>query len=475
MDMYGRNQATNGSQSGQAPEWSSGGNETGLEESMWRLGLSNSETYPERPGVPDCAYYMRTGICGYGSRCRYNHPRDRAMVEAAVRATGDYPERVGEPPCQFYLKTGTCKFGASCKFHHPKNAGGSMSQVPLNIHGYPLREGEKECSHYLKTGQCKFGVTCKFHHPQPAGTTAPASAPQFYPSVHSPIPDQYGGPSSSLRVARPPLLPGSYMQGAYGPMLLTPGVVPIPGWSPYSAPMSPVLSPGAQHAVGATSLYGVTQLSSSTPSVAGVYQSLSSSTAPSAAGNQKEQIFPERPGEPECQYYLRTGDCKFGLSCKFHHPRDRVPPRANCILSPIGLPLRPGVQPCTFYLQNGFCRFGSTCKFDHPMGTLSYNPSASSLVDAPVAPSYPIGSLLGALAPSSSELRPELISGSQKDAYLTGLSSSRSTSSISAGLIFSQSGSLPFPDMQLPSQTTALPLSSGSRITRQGREIRRSF
>lgn len=46
---------------------------------MWRLGLG-SDSYPERPGAPDCAYYMRTGVCGYGNRCRYNHPRDRASV-----------------------------------------------------------------------------------------------------------------------------------------------------------------------------------------------------------------------------------------------------------------------------------------------------------------------------------------------------------------------------------------------------------
>ncbi|CAN6561436.1 unnamed protein product [Malus baccata var. baccata] len=59
-----------------------------------------SESYPERPGVPNCSYYMRTGFCGYGGRCRYNHPRDRAAVVAAVRATGDYPERVGEHICQ---------------------------------------------------------------------------------------------------------------------------------------------------------------------------------------------------------------------------------------------------------------------------------------------------------------------------------------------------------------------------------------
>lgn len=48
-------------------------------DSMWQLGLG-SESYPERPGVPNCVYYMRTGFCGYGSRCRYNHPRDRAAV-----------------------------------------------------------------------------------------------------------------------------------------------------------------------------------------------------------------------------------------------------------------------------------------------------------------------------------------------------------------------------------------------------------
>ncbi|KAJ9171862.1 hypothetical protein P3X46_015169 [Hevea brasiliensis] len=462
MELYGRNQAMNGSQSGQQLEWSPAGGETGLEESMWRLGLASSESYPERPGAPDCVYYMRTGFCGYGSRCRYNHPRSRAGVEAAVRATGEYPERVGEPPCQFYLKTGTCKFGASCKFHHPKHGGGSLSHVPLNTHGYPLRPGEKECSYYLKTGQCKFGLTCKFHHPQPAGTSMPESAPQFYQPVQSPsitIPDQYGGASTSLRV-RPPILPGSYVQGAYGPVLFPPGVVPFPGWSPYSAPVSPVPSPGAQPAVGATSLYGITQLSSSAPA-AGPYPS-PSSAAGLSIGIQKEQPFPERPGEPECQYYLRTGDCKFGSSCRYHHPRDRVMPRTNCVLSPLGLPLRPGVQPCTFYLRNGNCKFGATCKFDHPMGSMRYSPSASSLIDMPVAP-YPVGSLLATLAPSSSssELLPELIGVTKKDPYLSRIPSSGNTSSSSVGLIFSQTGSVSLSELQHSS-------------TRQVGEVRRS-
>ncbi|KAG4186922.1 hypothetical protein ERO13_A08G073500v2 [Gossypium hirsutum] len=332
MELYGQNPARNGSFSGHQLEWIPAGPETGgLEESMWQLSLRGTESYPERPGVPDCVYYMRTGFCGYGNRCRYNHPRNRAAVEAAVRATGEYPERPGEPACQ--------------------------------------------------------------------------------------------------------------------------------------APVSPALSPGAQPAVGATSLYGLTQLSSSAPSLAGPYSSLPSSTGPSSS-NQKEQTFPERPGEPECQYYLRTGNCKFGSSCRYHHPRDKVVQQTNCILSPMGLPLRPGVQPCAFYLQNGNCKFGSTCKFDHPIGTMRYSPSASSLIDIPVAP-YPFGSLLATLAPSSSssELRPEMISRS-KDSYLSRISSSASTASSSVGLIFSQTGSVHFSDLQLSSQSL-----SSSRSTIQGAEV----
>lgn len=30
--------------------------------------------YPVRPGAEDCAFYMRTGSCKYGSTCKFNHP-----------------------------------------------------------------------------------------------------------------------------------------------------------------------------------------------------------------------------------------------------------------------------------------------------------------------------------------------------------------------------------------------------------------
>ncbi|KAG8389440.1 hypothetical protein BUALT_Bualt02G0229700 [Buddleja alternifolia] len=340
-------------------------------ESMRRLNLWDREVYPERPGLPDCAYYMRTGSCGYGAKCRYNHPRDRGSSLAG----GEYPERLGEPACQYYLRTGTCKFGASCKFNHPKNAGGSLTSAPLNIYGYPLRTGEKECSYYLKTGQCKFGLTCKFDHPQPAGTSVPASARPFYPtmqSLSSPSHEQYDSTPTSYRVVRPPLLPGSYVSGAYGPMLLHPGMVPVTNWSPYSGPVSPAPSPGAQPSSGATSVYGPPQLGSSVPAFTGAYSQLPSSAGPPSSIT-KEQKFPERAGQPDCKYYMRTGDCKYGSLCRYNHPPDWIVSASNCALSPLGLPLRPGVQACSFYLQNGQCKFGRTCKFDHPLETVKYS------------------------------------------------------------------------------------------------------
>ncbi|XP_038704633.1 zinc finger CCCH domain-containing protein 34-like isoform X2 [Tripterygium wilfordii] len=457
-------------------KWSGPGAETGLEEPMWRLGLGSGGGgvggqfgYPERPDEADCIYYLRTGFCGYGCRCRFNHPRDRGAILGAARAgREEYPERMGQPVCQYYMRTGTCKFGPSCKYHHPRQGAGAVSPVSLNYYGYPLRLGEKDCPYYVKTGQCKFGATCKFHHPQahiqfPA-PAVPAQvspvptpvAPATYHSVQSP-----SVPSSQqyrVVVARPPLLSCSYVQGPYGPVLLSPGMVPILGWSPYPGPVSPVAIPSTQPMVGSGSVYGVSQLSPSAPAYTGPYQTLPSSVGPSSS-SQKERPFPERPGQPECQYFMKTGDCKFGSSCRYHHPSELAAQGALVVLSATGLPLRPGAPPCAHYTQRGECKFGPACKFDHPRGTLSYSPSLSSLAEIPVAP-YPVGSSAGTLAPSSSssELRPELMSGSGKNSSSTRISSSLSTSSGSVGSVFSASS------MQQSSQSSGHAAGGSSSI-----------
>lgn len=53
--------------------------------------------------------------------------------------------------------------------------------------------------------------------------------------------------------------------------------------------------------------------------------------------------YPERPGEPDCSFFLKTGDCKFKFNCKFNHPKNRnIRAKANSFtLNDEGLPLRP--------------------------------------------------------------------------------------------------------------------------------------
>ncbi|KAG0483461.1 hypothetical protein HPP92_011545 [Vanilla planifolia] len=461
MEPYGRSSVGGGGRSDPS---------AGLEESMWRLELGGGSgsggggfPYPERPGEQDCAYYMRTGTCGYGERCRYNHPLDRGctfeqVVESARLGSGEYPERIGQPVCEYYMKTGTCKFGSSCKYHHPRHGGVSVRPVSLNYSGYPLRPGEKECSYYMKTGHCKFGSTCKFHHPQHTSASAPSPAPVFYPTVPPPSiasPQQFSqvggwqvGRSSSA-------LPGTYMPSSYGHVVLS------PGFFQFLVPLSPAASPGAQQAAQVGSLYGSpNQLSPSAPAYAGQYSFVTSSVGPSAV-SQKGQNLPQRPGQPECRFYMRTGDCKFGSTCKYHHPLDWSIPSTNCVLSPLGLPLRPGAQHCAYYVQHGVCKFGPTCKFDHPIGTLGYSP-ASSLVDMPVA-HYPVGLSLPTLATSSlTDFRPRFLSTS--DPFFS-QTSAEETHSGSVSPLLSKDRFLPHSIIQSSQMSAAASSSKGAHHT----------
>ena len=61
----------------------------GGEEGELGAGEEADARLPERPGEADCGYYLRTGACGFGERCRYNHPRDRGGTE--VSAAGRQP------------------------------------------------------------------------------------------------------------------------------------------------------------------------------------------------------------------------------------------------------------------------------------------------------------------------------------------------------------------------------------------------
>ncbi|KAK7256979.1 hypothetical protein RIF29_30625 [Crotalaria pallida] len=282
--------------------------------------IVTSETLPERPGEPDCPFFVKTQRCKFGSRCKFNHPK---ISSENVDVSG-LPERPSEPPCAFYVRTGKCKFGASCKFHHPKDIqiqlsdelvrtaeqtqtsfmmeGATADPVLQNSKGLPVRLGEVDCPFYMKTGSCKFGATCRYNHPERTAINPPIAA--LGASVLA---------SSAANLNIGAINPAASVYQAFDPRL--------------SNPMSQV--------------------------------------------GMAETIFPQRPGQIECDFYMKTGVCRFGERCKFHHPIDRSAPslskQAQTVkLTRAGLPRREGAAICPYYLKTGTCKFGATCKFDHP-------------------------------------------------------------------------------------------------------------
>ena len=73
------------------------------------------------------------------------------------------------------------------------------------------------------------------------------------------------------------------------------------------------------------------------------------------------EAFPQRPGQMLCDFYVRTGFCKFRQACKFDHPIEFA-----VKVNSLGLPLRTHELACPFYAKNGSCKFGPSCKFHHP-------------------------------------------------------------------------------------------------------------
>ncbi|XP_039021930.1 zinc finger CCCH domain-containing protein 3-like isoform X2 [Hibiscus syriacus] len=309
------------------------------------VGFSKSAPYPDRPGELDCSYYLRTGSCGYGSNCRFNHPAYDT---------------------QYFLKTGACKYGSTCKYHHPKDRNGA-GPVTFNILGLPMRQDEKSCPYFMRTGSCKFGVACKFHHPQPVspGARLPVNGPAGS-SVFQPTGVPYAGGLPTWSLPRAPFVSGPRLQTqSYMPVVVSPpqNIIPANGWSTYMGNMSPVSSAGF---LGSN--YGY------------------NSTNPAESGSNGHMLlsanYPERPDQPECRYYMNTGTCKYGPDCKYHHPKERIANSAINSVGPLGLPSRPGQAVCSSYSMYGLCKYGPTCRFDHPF--LGYPYSYAPTLPLPV-------------------------------------------------------------------------------------------
>ncbi|GJT29096.1 zinc finger CCCH domain-containing protein 37 isoform X2 [Tanacetum coccineum] len=336
---------------------------------------SSLSVFPQRPGEKDCAHYMLTRTCKFGDSCIFDHPlwvpeggiTDWKEVPTVNDTSEPLPERQGVQDCPFFLKTQKCKFGPSCKFNHPKDKAATSSALGNNEGSeLPERPSEPPCSFYMKNGVCKYGSACKFHHPKDisvaTGGAGNANGGQ--------IEGITGGTAGSLAPSTPPFTP-ALLHNSKG-LPIRPGEADCPfylktGSCKYSAtcrynhPERYVMVPPALRMnIG---------LVSPTPFL----QTLDSRVGQTTLG-LGISIYPQRPGQLECDYYMKTGACMFGERCKYHHPLDRTSHalsakegQQNIVKFTLaGLPRREGAVNCPYYMKTGACKYGVTCKFDHP-------------------------------------------------------------------------------------------------------------
>ncbi|CAN6281854.1 unnamed protein product [Urochloa humidicola] len=319
------------------PDWSSAsGDSDGCCSADSSDGPLCKQEHVDHPQRPECPFLRRFGNCKFASSCQYYHPKDKFQCryhpndkfpsryhskdnfqsiyhprrDQPLAGLKVYPERPGKPECPFYMKIGSCKFGADCKFHHPKDSTPSMqgpespkrsehhpaaripsmqgpaspersvaanehhptARITLQDHMYqqqkcPERPGQPDCQYYMQFGKCKFQSACIFNHPKDILSSGwqPAECP-FYKKTGT---CQFGSACE------------------------------------FSHPQDRCSSTGEAIDDGTD------------------YEHDFVTKSDNVLQKQEKTMYPERPGEPECSHYMKYGYCKFQNGCKFHHPTDR--------------------------------------------------------------------------------------------------------------------------------------------------------
>ena len=150
----------------------------------------------------------------------------------------------------------------------------------------------EDCRDYLRTGRCKYGASCKYNHP---------------PNV------QNGGGLKPLDPSEPlfPSRPNEPICQYY----LKHGTCKFGQACKFDHPPQ-----NAMHvvAVGGQVQFmnmGPMNISEPQPTTPIVLNPMVTDT-----NGMVLQFLPQRVDEPDCIYFLKNGRCKYGATCRYHHP-----------------------------------------------------------------------------------------------------------------------------------------------------------
>lgn len=182
----------------------------------------------------------------------------------------------------------------------------NMSVPSPYVHRNSPAEMKEDCRDYLRTGRCKYGGSCKYNHP---------------PNVQT-----GGGMKMPLDPSEPlfPIRPNEPVCQYY----MKHGTCKFGQTCKFHHPpqSQPVLN-------GNTILSGGSRPNES-PQVQWSSQ----------GGDSNVQLLPQRPGEPNCIFFLKNGRCKYGSTCRYHHPLNYHERRSNNLQADDGRRQHPQIQ-----------------------------------------------------------------------------------------------------------------------------------
>ncbi|XP_021773120.1 zinc finger CCCH domain-containing protein 67-like isoform X1 [Chenopodium quinoa] len=367
----------------------------------------NNGTFVD-PGKIDCKYFRTPGGCKYGDACRYNHSAQKVENEGPELNFLGLPVRPSEQECTFYLRTGSCGYGANCRFHHPDPIASKESEARSSLGNGVYARGSNNFSGMyvgdpLQTSGVARGIPdlanglssmnglpyagmSSYHQALPQNARWNQDQAQVNLSLSAkktPLPHQIVNNLS--KKADPTTHYEHLLQSEEFP--LRPGQPDCDffmktGDCKYRAACR------YNHPISQDSKLRLPLLSSK-----GLYSKSKNPELPNlnpgnprknGTSHQQQQMqngqYPERPGQPECEFFMKTGNCKFKSACRYHHPRDRMSTSSPCALNESGLPLRPGSKVCRNYELQGTCKYGRNCLFHHP------DNSSPAISVAPVPP-----------------------------------------------------------------------------------------
>ena len=164
---------------------------------------------------------------------------------------------------------------------------------PFSQRGAASGASNEDCRDYLRTGRCKYGASCKYNHPSNVqsggGMKMPVdpNEPLFPVRPNEPICQYYmkHGTCKFGQACKFNHPPQSSMQAA----LVGGGTTTV--------------------------VMNVGRHKNDAPQIV-----MSSGDGSSNGTPMMLQFLPQRPDEQDCIFFLKNGRCKYGATCRYHHP-----------------------------------------------------------------------------------------------------------------------------------------------------------